>query len=133
GGKMRYARRLPLFMLMPAGAFAVVEAQKNAPDKSSIYVPAPADRVRGAAANEAVNASPGPHLFLDDALIASSRNLARHVRQPVRDASIPNPIVRGKEDGCYQPYFGVSHDPQTGRYRIWFGVPMNEAHDGSRS
>jgi len=32
----------------------------------------------------------------------------------------------------YQPYFSVSRSPETGRYRIWYGV-ADEAKSGSRS
>ena len=41
---------------------------------------------------------------------------------PIRDPAIPNPLVTGKEDGCFQPYLTVLRDPQTGRFRLWYGV-----------
>lgn len=63
----------------------------------------------------------GPHLFLDDLLIASSTNITRTVNMPHRDLQIPNPVVTGREDGCFQPYLTVLHDSKSGRFRIWYG------------
>jgi hypothetical protein len=65
---------------------------------------------------------PGPHLFLDESLIESSSNLTRRVNVPHRDSTIPNPLVTGREDGCFQPYMTVLRDPQTSRFRLWYGV-----------
>jgi hypothetical protein len=62
----------------------------------------------------------GPHLFIDDYLIESQSNLKRVVNQPKR---LPEPVVTGKEDGCFQPYVTVVRDPVTRRFRIWYGVP----------
>ncbi len=118
-----------LLMFPGTAVTAAPEADAKAPDKSAVYMPRVAGSVGTAAA---IPASPGPHLFVDDELIASSRSLVRRVQQPQRDASIPNPLVRGKEDGVYQPYFSVSRSPETGRYRIWYGV-ADEAKSGSRS
>lgn len=107
-----------LAMSVSVAAGAAPEAGPGAPDWSAIYAPGGT-----APAKTAVPATPGPHLLVDDFLIASSHNLARRVRQPERDAGLPNPIVRGREDGCYQPYFSVWRNTQSGQYRIWFGVP----------
>lgn len=63
----------------------------------------------------------GPHLFIDDYLIADSNNTQRVVNVPRRTPEIPNPIVTGKEDGCFQPYMTILQDPATGRFRIWYG------------
>jgi len=79
-----------------------------------------------------IKLSPGPHLFVDDYLIASSRNLKRIVNLPQRDPSIPNPIVTGKEDGCFQPYMTIIRDEATGRYRMWYGR-RTEDFNASRS
>ncbi|MBI2302148.1 MAG: hypothetical protein HYU66_24860 [Armatimonadetes bacterium] len=79
-----------------------------------------------------VPAQPGPHLLLDDALIASAENVTRRVDCPVRDPAIPNPVVTGREDGCFQPYFTVQRDPASGRFRIWYGAAQPDQHS-SRS
>ena len=74
--------------------------------------------------------TPGPHLFLDDSLVTSSENVARVVNVPRRDAAIPNPVVTGKEDGCFQPYMTVLRDPATGRYRLWYGHRTEDSDAG---
>ncbi len=66
----------------------------------------------------------GPHLFIDDYLIAESSGLRREIREPVRH---PEPIVTGKEDGNFQPYLTVLRDPASGRFRLWYGVPEHES------
>ncbi len=68
----------------------------------------------------------GPHLFLDEYLIERVENVERVVDAPQRDPSIPNPIVTGKEDGCFQPYMTILHDDQMGRYRLWFGHRVDD-------
>lgn len=72
----------------------------------------------------------GPHLFLDDHLIARSQNLQRVVNRPERDPGIPNPIVTGKENGCFQPYLTVLHDPDADRFRIWYGCRTEDFNTG---
>lgn len=64
--------------------------------------------------------SAGPHLFIDKTLIAQQQGLAREVNHPTR---WPEPIVTGYEDGCFQPYLTVLHDPAMDRFRMWYGVP----------
>jgi hypothetical protein len=75
---------------------------------------------------------PGPHLFPDESLIEHSANVTRRVNPPRRDPAIPNPLVTGKEDGCFQPYLTVLRDPQTGRFRLWYGA-HTEDFNPSRS
>ncbi len=65
---------------------------------------------------------PGPHLFIDDYLIDKTANIVRRVNSPVRDPNLPNPIVTGNEDLNFQPYMTVLRDPDTGRFRIWYGA-----------
>lgn len=74
----------------------------------------------------------GPHLFIDEYLIASSEGLTRSVNQPERDPKIPNPVVDGPEDGCFQPYLSVLRDEKTGRFRIWYGRRTGD-NNASRS
>lgn len=82
--------------------------------------------------NDPIRLTIGPHLFLDDYLIASSTGITRVVSVPKRDTAIPNPVVTGKEDGCFQPYMTVFRDPGTGRFRIWYGSRV-EAQSESTS
>ena len=72
--------------------------------------------------SQVIHLSPGPHLFIDDYLIAEQQGLTRSVNHPPR---VPNPVVTGPEDKCFQPYVTVLRDPQTKRFRIWYGVPEN--------
>ncbi len=77
----------------------------------------------------------GVQLLLDEALLEESRNITRQVHRPKRDANIPNPLIRGAEDRCFQPFFSVLKDPQTGRFRIWYGCwddnkPIDRSHIG---
>lgn len=75
-----------------------------------------------ATAQTPIALSSGPHLLVDDYLIASQENLTRTVNRPER---LPEPVVTGPEDKCFQPYLSVLRDPETGRFRIWYGVPEN--------
>jgi hypothetical protein len=73
---------------------------------------------------------PGPHLFIDDYYFEKVEGVSRIVGAPVRDATVPNPVVTGKEDGCFQPYMTVLRDEQTGRFRLWYG---RRTEDGNPS
>lgn len=81
-------------------------------------------------AMDPIQLPPGPHLFLDDFLIANSSNLTRQVNVPARDPAIPNPLVTGKEDGCFQPYLSVIRDARSGRFRLWYGVHTKDFNPG---
>jgi len=63
---------------------------------------------------------PGPYLMLDETLVAKQSQVRREVNHPSR---LPDPIVTGYEDGCFQPYVTVVRDPQSKRFRMWYGVP----------
>lgn len=91
-------------------------------DRSIIYQPA--EGIPGTATEEEwpVAASPGPHILIDDYLIAESDGVDRVVIQPRREASIPNPIVNAADDHNFQPYLTVVRAPDSGRYRIWYGA-----------
>ncbi len=73
---------------------------------------------------------PGPYLLLDRALVASVSGLSRRSEPPSR---LPDPIVTGYEDGCFQPYLTVVRDPDSGRFRIWYGVPRTPGNAGESS
>ena len=63
---------------------------------------------------------PGPYLMLDESLIAEKAEVHREVNHPSR---LPDPIVTGYEDGCFQPWVTVVRDPQTRRFRMWYNIP----------
>ena len=91
-------------------------------NRSVIYQPEAGIPGRAREADVPVAAYPGPHVLVDDFLIADSLNVERVVVQPRRDPSIPNPIVTAREDRCFQPYLTVLHDAETRRYRLWYGA-----------
>ncbi|MCX5759779.1 MAG: hypothetical protein NTU83_14995 [Candidatus Hydrogenedentes bacterium] len=95
--------------------------------KAQIYMP-------GAftAREEPLRLEHGPHLFIDDYLVAETDNVVREVNRPSRDNAIPNPIVTGKEDGCFQPYMTVLHEERTGRFRIWYGHRREDMDSGNQ-
>ncbi|MBN2506794.1 MAG: hypothetical protein JXQ71_08885 [Verrucomicrobia bacterium] len=62
----------------------------------------------------------GPYLMLDDSLTVQHARLQRRVNRPSR---LPDPVVTGFEDGCFQPYVTVLRDPQTRRFRMWYNTP----------
>lgn len=94
--------------------------------KAEIYIPGQKPPIA-----EPIFLKPGPHLWLDDFLIESSENLTRRVNRPVRDPTIPNPLVTGKEDGCFQPYLTILRDPESGRFRLWYGHRTEDFNSGA--
>jgi len=63
----------------------------------------------------------GVQLLLDEYLLEKSENVIRQVNQPKREPNLANPLITGGEDHCFQPYFTILQDPQTRRFRIWYG------------
>lgn len=119
------------FMICPTSAAR--QAGPKAPeDLSVIFQPAKGIPGQAAQADLPIAVHPGPHLLLDDYLIAEITGLERVVLQPQRDPAIPNPIVTGPEDACFQPYLTVLRDPQTGHWRIWYGA-RREDRNATRS
>lgn len=110
------ATLLCLTVMLACGLHAREEDQIN---KAMIYT-APSRAQKSSAVPIRLRA--GPHLFLDDFLLETSTNLRRVVNRPVRDPALPNPIVTGEEDGCFQPYLSVLRDPITRRFRMWYGA-----------
>ena len=98
-------------LLLAWGLVTHANAADESLTKACIYAPSPA----GTPASRPIQLKPGPQLFLGDFLIASSSNITRKGNVPTRDPAIPNPIVTGKEDGCFQPYLSVIHDAETGK------------------
>jgi hypothetical protein len=110
--------------------FAGKEAISMRADRSLIYQPEKGIPGHAAAADLPLPAGAGPHLLLDDYLIAVSRDVRRVVLAPQRDPAIPNPLVTGPTDRCMQPFFTVRRDPQTGRSRIWYGAWRDDRNAG---
>lgn len=71
--------------------------------------------------------SAGPYLMLDDTLVAEQEGVRSEILQPAR---LPEPIVTGYEDGCFQPYVTVVRDPRTRRFRMWYNVPASPGNTG---
>jgi len=72
---------------------------------------------------EPVDLLPGPHLFVDDYLIAASANLTKTTHHPERYEG--NPIL-GREQGTTQPYVSVVRDPDTNLFRMWYNRGKGE-------
>jgi hypothetical protein len=101
-------------------------------DRSIIFQPEAGIPGRAPDADCPITVATGePLLLLDDYLIAESRGLRRVVVQPRPDPAIPNPIVTGPEDHCFQPYLSVHRDPQTGASRIWYGAWREDQNAGA--
>jgi hypothetical protein len=110
---------------MSVGRCDIVQAGTDNPEyKAMLYRPGVSP------AKEPIRLRPGPHLFLDDYLVAKTDNLKRRVNCPARDTKIANPIITGKGDKNFQPYMSVIQDPETKRYRIWYGAykPVRDAN-----
>ena len=77
-------------------------------------------------ASEPLRLDPGPHLFIDNYLIADQNFLSRTVNQPTK---LPDPVVTGGEDGDqnFQPYMSVIRDEETGLFRMWYNTPVNKS------
>ena len=82
-------------------------------------------------APDSVAFSPGPNLFIDDALIVKSRGLTRTTHQPEK---MPKPVL-GHDRPIF--YMKVLYDADLGRYRMWYnamgpihGYAYSESRDG---
>ncbi|MBC7287303.1 MAG: hypothetical protein H5T86_04500, partial [Armatimonadetes bacterium] len=74
-----------------------------------------------AAERQPIELGPGPHLFVDDYLIAESSNLVRTIHQPDK---LPEPILPKTEPWHEMPLFllKVIHYPQEGIFRMWYNI-----------
>ncbi len=61
--------------------------------------------------------SPGPHLFIDDYLIAQSDGIKKVTQQPQRAFDAP---ILGWKEHTTQPYLTVLRDPKSGLFRMWY-------------
>jgi hypothetical protein len=114
-----------LSLAAPAwGDGAIYYPTEETQDLSSVYDNAkPPSQITG----EPIPLKPGPYLFVDDFLIASSQGVTRQVNAPRRESATPNPIITGGEqgDGNTAPYLSVLRDGSSGPYRIWYNVLSN--------
>lgn len=78
-----------------------------------------ADEKRGAA--EPLSLSPGPHLFIDDFVIAESRGVRKVTQHPKRGLDTP---VLGWKEHTTQPYVTVLRDPKSGLFRMWYNYDI---------
>ena len=65
----------------------------------------------------------GPHLLIDEHLVASQSNVQRRLEHPAR---LSDPVVTGAEDKNFQPFVSVLRDPASKHFRMWYGVPAHE-------
>jgi hypothetical protein len=83
--------------------------------------------------SSAIRLGPGPHLFLDDYLIAQSHGLTRRVTQPQRAAEnplIPNALPSGPpRSGCSDKEVSVVYDADANTYKMWHYVDMRHNPD----
>ena len=93
-----------------------------------------ADESDKAQAQEARRLGAGPHLLLDDYLIARTSGVERRVNPPQR--FLAGPIVTGDpEHQNWQPFLTVLHDaaaPEGSRFRMWYNVDaVDDPADGN--
>ena len=71
----------------------------------------------------------GPHLFIDEYLIAETENLVRVVHQPEK---LPRPVLAKAESWHQQPLFflKVMRDPGGNLFRMWYNVKNPGRHPG---
>jgi hypothetical protein len=73
----------------------------------------------------------GPHLFIDDFLIADQSFLTRTVNNPTK---LADPVVTGHRGGDdnFQPYMSVLYDLDSGHFRIWYNTAesIDQSHIG---
>lgn len=133
---MNYSHRFSRLLLSLALALPGITPAEELPacedipvsyDKASLYTPGQAPQ-----SSAPIVLGAGPHLFIDDYLVDPSSTAVRGVHKPDRSIKIPNPVVTGIEDGCFQPYLSVHRDETSGRFRIWYGH-RTEDNNGSRS
>ena len=82
----------------------------------------------------AVRLAPGPHLFIDDLLVAESRRITRRVNPPAR---VPeNPLIPGISAcgdrpgvGCSGNQVSACYDPETETHKMWTVVDMRHNPD----
>lgn len=88
-------------------------------DGAAHYAPALAADIP--APRHPMRLSPGPQLFIDDALVAETKNLTHTLHAPRR---LPHPLIRGADspDRCGQPYVTVLYDDAMRKFRMWYNA-----------
>src|SRR5262245_15749522 len=77
----------------------------------------PATGVAPRGKETALEIGAGPHLLLDDYIIAGSEGLATMVHSPEK---LPAPVLCSARFGTTQPYLTVLRDPEGKRLRLWY-------------
>ncbi len=125
--------------LIPAENFFHTPAQRNSidkivkdmqgaldsyprPDNSAIYQAKTPDTLSWRKPEKPIPASPGPHVLVSDYLIDKVQNVKRRVIQPIRNVTIPNPLITSDSDRCFQPFFSVLPFYERSGFRIWYGA-----------
>jgi hypothetical protein len=67
----------------------------------------------------AVRLRPGPHLLIDDELVAGVESVERVVEQPNRFGP---PLINGADDHNVGGHVTVVRDEHSGRFRMWYGA-----------
>ena len=119
---------LACWLARPVLATTISAPTGDEPRYNRIYRPG---TNAGGKGGKPIRLSEGPHLFIDDYLVAECRSVKRRVNCPKRDPKIPNPLVTGKEDECVAPYTTVVCDPETGHFRLWYNIYKAKHKDGS--
>ena len=81
-------------------------------------------RVNGQDYENPIKLNKGPHLFIDNYLIAEQHFLLRTVNNPKK---LPKPIIVGgmKNDKVWQPYLSVIRDTDLNVFRVWYNTPVD--------
>jgi hypothetical protein len=106
----------------------IVAGADNPAYKAELYRPA-ANTTISSSSKTPLPLRTGPHLFIDDYLIDKTTNVTRRVNSPKRDPDLPNPVVTGKEDLNFQPYMTILRDPNTNKFRIWYGARTKDSNE----
>ena len=80
--------------------------------------------LRGQECSKPIVLNKGPHLFIDDYLIADQSFLFRTVNNPVK---LDKPILKSglNSDLVWQPYLSVIYDSTTRLFRMWYNTPVD--------
>ena len=86
------------------------------------------------AARAAIALQPGPHLLVDEFLVAASEGVQRQVLPLQRERAEPV-VTSGPEHRNWQPWFTVLRDPalrESRRFRMWYNADADANDDDDR-